>query len=71
MATNGCAASWQAVPIRVPQGLILGPLLFVAYIYDNCADIICTAKKSASDTELYSHIFLTDVKLQGVLQVST
>ncbi|PIK33341.1 putative RNA-directed DNA polymerase from mobile element jockey-like [Apostichopus japonicus] len=53
---NGCASSWQNVTSGVPQGSVLGPLLFVAYINDIDGDILCTAKKFADDTKLYSEV---------------
>ncbi|PIK44947.1 putative RNA-directed DNA polymerase from mobile element jockey-like [Apostichopus japonicus] len=46
-----CASSWQDVTSGVPQGSVLGPLLFVAYINDIDGDILF-----ADDTKLYSEV---------------
>ena len=35
---------------------MLGPLLFVAFVNDIDADILCRAKKFADDTKLYSEV---------------
>ena len=56
VVVSGCASSWQEVTSGVPQGSVLGPLLFVAFINDIDADILCRAKKFADDTKLYSEV---------------
>ena len=56
VVVGGCASSWQEVTSGVPQGSVLGPLLFVAFINDIDADNLCRAKKFADDTKLYSEV---------------
>ena len=51
---NGQASEWLPVKAGVPQGSILGPLLFLMYINDLSVDIVATAKLFAEDTSLFS-----------------
>ena len=56
VVVSGCASSWQEVTSGVPKGLCWVHLLFVSFINDIDADILCTAKKFADDTKLYSEV---------------
>ena len=52
---NG-VSSWQRVKSGVPQGSILGPLLFIIYVNDMPDLVKSTAKMFADDTKLYNRI---------------
>ena len=57
MVIGGSGSSWKNVTSGVPQGSVLGPLLFVAYIND-LDDVVSISgiKKFADDTKVYREV---------------
>ena len=56
VALNGKTSEWKDVLAGVPQGSVLGPLVFLVYINDLCDNLNCEVKHFADDTSLFSVI---------------
>ena len=50
---NGKTSSWSSIEAGVPQGSVLGPLLFLVYINDLIAGMKSDARIFADDTSLF------------------
>ena len=54
VALNGQSSSWLSIRADVPQGSVLGPLLFLIYINDLPEGLISEVKLFVDDTSLFS-----------------
>jgi hypothetical protein len=66
---GNAASDWVKVTSGVPQGSVLGPILFLIYINDIDDGIACKLLKFADDTKIYSEVGSSDdiLKLQNDL----
>ena len=56
VAVNGAASDWIDVASGVPQGSVLGPLLFLVYINDLPDTVQCPLRMFADDAKVFSQV---------------
>ena len=63
---DGLSSSWKEIPEGIPQGSVLGPLLFLIYINDLPHDIYSIRKTFADDTSLFSKVKESSLSLSDL-----
>ena len=58
---NGQCSSWSSVLAGVPEGSILGPVLFLIYINDLLDNLQYTVKPFADDTPFFSTVYYPNI----------
>ena len=65
----GVSSNWSTIEAGVPQGSILGPLLFRLYIYDIVDNINSSIRLFADDTTLYNPVQAADQLNSDLLKI--
>ena len=63
---NGVTSSWKPIISGVPQGSVLGPLLFLVFINDLPDNLTCNPKLFADDVSLNAVMHDKDVSTQNL-----
>ena len=56
MILNDSSSRWHSVMSGVPQGSVLGPLLFIIYVNDLDSAVTSSISKFADDTKVYRDV---------------
>ena len=67
LALNSQYSTWTNVEARVPQGTILGPLIFLIYVNDLPENLVSNPKLFANDTSLFSVTRNKNLSLQNLI----
>ena len=59
---NGTFSYWKLVTSGVPQGSVLGPLLFIMFVNDMDQSVLSQLLKFADDAKLFRCVMLTNAK---------
>ena len=56
VVVNGAESDWAEVTSGIPQGSVLGPVLFTIYINDMPRETVCPIKLFADDAKIYHRV---------------
>ena len=62
VVVDGEASNWKSVSSGVPQGSVVGPILFLVYINDLEEGVIGSILKFADDTKLFEKLRELEIK---------